>query len=419
MIEVERLGEQKMESKDKRLKYACYTMNVAMSVIGNLSPILFLTFRSMYGISYSLLGLLVLANFVTQLSVDLVFSFFSHRINIGHAVKLTPVLCAVGFLIYGIWPYLFENHVYVGLVIGTVIFSAAGGFVEVLLSPVVAAIPSENPDREISKLHSVYAWGVVAIIVIATLFLRVVGLAHWQWLVFLFTLIPLAAGMLFWKVAIPGEVSGERVSGIARYGKNRELWLCVIAIFLAGASECAMAQWSSGYLEQVFGLPKVWGDVFGVALFAVMMGLGRTLYGKYGKNIGNVLVVGAAGSAVCYLVVSLTGNPTVGLLFCVFNGLCVSMLWPGCVQLGGHRFPGGGVFVYAMMAAGGDLGAALAPQMIGIVTDVVMEAPRALHMEAGAGLTPEQLGMKLGMLVGMLFPAMAIPLYMKIRKKWR
>lgn len=408
-----------MKTSYKRLKYACYTTNVSMSVVGNLSPILFLTFHSMYGISYSLLGLLVLVNFITQLSVDLVFSFFSHKLDLGKAVKLTPVLCGLGLLIYGVWPYVFPEAVYPGLVLGTIIFSASGGFVEVLLSPVVAAIPSPNPDREISRLHSVYAWGVVAVIVVATLFLRAVGLENWQWMVFLFAVIPLTASALFWRTGIPAEIAGERISGISMYGKNRDLWLCVAAIFLAGASEVAMAQWGSGYLEQVFGLEKVWGDLFGVALFAAMMGLGRTLYAKYGKNVQKILVLGAVGSSVCYLMISLSNIPVLGLIACVLNGLCVSMLWPGCVQLGGRRFPAGGVFVYAMMAAGGDLGAALAPQIIGIVTDGVIGNPSAAAWAVDMGLAPEQLGMKLGMLIGMLFPLAAIPLYMKIRRCWK
>ena len=68
-----------MEQGYGRLKVACYTSNVAMSVVANLSPLLFLTIRTQYGISYTLLGLLVLINFCTQLSIDLIFSFFSHN----------------------------------------------------------------------------------------------------------------------------------------------------------------------------------------------------------------------------------------------------------------------------------------------------------------------------------------------------
>jgi hypothetical protein len=123
-----------------------------MAIVGNLSPLLFLTFRSLYGISYSLLGTLVLVNFVTQLTVDLIFSFFSHKFNIGKTVKITPVITVIGLWAFAILPWLFPAHAYLGIVIGTVIFSAACGLCEVLISPTIAAIPAENPEREMSKL---------------------------------------------------------------------------------------------------------------------------------------------------------------------------------------------------------------------------------------------------------------------------
>ena len=160
-----------MQSTYTRTKLACYMVSVSISVTGNISPLLFLTFRSMYGISYSLLGLLVLVNFSTQLIIDLIFSFFSHKFNIEKAVKLTPVLSFIGMLLFALAPFLFAGNVYLGLLFGTVIFSAAGGFAEVLISPVIAAIPSENPDREMSKFHSVYAWGVVFVIIFSTMFI--------------------------------------------------------------------------------------------------------------------------------------------------------------------------------------------------------------------------------------------------------
>ena len=170
----------------KRLKYACYTTNISMSVVANLPPVLFLTFRGLYGISYTQLGLLVLINYVTQLGVDLLFSFFSHRFSISKAVKLTPVLTAAGLLIYALWPMVLPGCAYGGLLLGTVVFSASAGLSEVLISPVVAAIPAENPDHEMSKLHSVYAWGVVGVAIFSTVFLALAGGENWQWLALLF-----------------------------------------------------------------------------------------------------------------------------------------------------------------------------------------------------------------------------------------
>lgn len=397
-----------MLSNEKRVKLGCYATNISMSVVANLSPILFLTFRSLYGISYSLLGTLVLINFCTQLIIDLIFSFFSHKFNIPKTVKLTPVVTVVGLLLFALAPVLFPKNVYVGLVLGTIVFSLSGGLAEVLISPVIAALPSENPEHEMSKLHSVYAWGVVFVIILSTLFLLIFGNTRWQWLAIFFLIIPLTATLLFLPAKLPAMQTPERASGALQYFKSKELWLCVLAIFLGGASECTMGQWCSSYLEQALGIPKVWGDIFGVALFAMMLGLGRSLYGKYGKNIHSVLLLGAIGAAACYLIAALSGVAVLGLLACAFTGFCVSMLWPGSLIVSSERFPTGGVFIYAMMAAGGDFGGSVGPQLVGVVTDAV------------ASVHTEQIGMQCGMLVGAIFPLLAILVYailLKTRNK--
>lgn len=399
-----------------RTKLACYTTNVSMSVVGNLSPILFLTFHNLYDISYSLLGTLVLVNFFTQLTIDLIFSFFSHKFNIPLAVKITPCLTVIGLLIYAVWPYVFPDAVYAGLLLGTVIFSCSGGLAEVLISPVIAAIPAKDPDREMSRLHSVYAWGVVGVILIATLFLLVFGQKNWQILALLFMLVPLSSCILFSGASIPDMGTQEKVSGVLRFLKNKALWLCVAAIFLGGAAECTMAQWASGYLEQALAIPKVWGDICGVALFSVMLGLGRTLYSRIGRRIERVLLLGGIGASVCYLTAALIGIPVIGLLACGFTGFCVSMLWPGSLIVASDRIPDSGVFIYAMMASGGDLGASVGPQLIGIITDAAIASPTLSALAAELSLAPEQLGMKLGMLVGALFPLCSIPVYLHICK---
>ena len=51
----------------KTTKLACYTAYFTMSSVFCVPPILFVTFRESYGISYTLLGTLVLINFFTQL----------------------------------------------------------------------------------------------------------------------------------------------------------------------------------------------------------------------------------------------------------------------------------------------------------------------------------------------------------------
>ena len=390
-----------------------------MSVVANLSPLLFITFHNRYGISYTLLGLLVLINFVTQLLVDLAFSFFSHRFNIKLTVKLTPVIAAVGLLAYSLAPLITPSNVYLGLVIGTLIFSSASGLAEVLISPVIAAIPSDEPDREMSKLHSVYAWGVVFVIIVSTLFLLAFGDEKWQFLPILFTFIPILSTILFLGVKIPDMQTNERVSGAISALKNKSLWLCVAAIFLGGAAEVVMAQWSSGYLEQALGIEKVWGDIFGVAMFGVTLGLGRSLYGKFGKNVTRVLLLGAIGASACYLVAALSSIRVAVLIAIALTGLCVSMMWPGSLVVAQEYFPKGGVFIFAMMAAGGDLGASIGPQLVGIITDSVAGSEALITMAETLMLSSEQLGMKIGMLFGAFFPLIAIFVYLYIHKSMK
>lgn len=405
-----------MKTNYTKLKFACYTTNMSMSVVASLSPVLFTTFYREYGISFSLLGLLVLVNFFTQLTIDLIFSFFSHRFNIPLAIKLTPVITLLGLLIYALFPFLLPEYTYVGLVIGTIVFSASNGLAEVLISPVIAAIPAKDPDREMSKLHSIYAWGVVFVIIFSTLFLSIFGSQSWQILALVLMLIPLSSVLLFVGTDIPEMKTEERVSGVLKFLKNKSLWLCVAAIFFGGAAECTMAQWCSGYLEQAFMIDKVKGDIFGAALFALMLGTGRTLYSKIGKNIAPVLFFGMLGATACYLVAALSGVPFIGLVACALTGFCVSMLWPGSLIVASDRFPAGGVFIYAMMAAGGDLGASVGPQLVGIITDTAIAAFDADTIMQTFGLSPEQFGIKLGMLVGMIFPLIGIFVTARILK---
>ena len=405
-----------MSKKHRRLKFACYSASLSMSVVANLSPLLFLTFRSLYGISYSLLGLLVLINFCTQLLVDLAFSFFSHKFNITASVKMTPILSTVGLLIFAIWPWFFSGSVYVGLLIGTLIFSAAAGFVEVLISPIIAEIPADDPDREMSKLHSVYAWGSVAVVIISTLYIFFIGSENWQWLALAFCIIPISSAILFASADIPKMKTPEKISGAICMFKNKTVWLCVFAIFLGGAAECTMSQWCSGYIEGALGIPKIWGDIFGVALFSLALGLGRTLYSKIGKNIERVLLLGAIGATLCYLVAAMSSVAAVGLFACAFTGFCVSMLWPGSLVVASDKISDGGVFIFALMAAGGDLGASVGPQIVGVITDLVMKNEAALTVAENLSMSVEQLGMKAGMLTGMIFPLLAVFVYVIIYK---
>ena len=397
-----------MNDRYRRLKRGCYLFGVTMAILINLSPVLFLTLRARCGISYTALAALVTVNFVTQLLVDLLFSFRPQYFDIPKVVRYAPLLAAAGLAIYGLWPMLFPGSAYFGLLVGTVIFSASGGLAEVLLSPVIAAIPSPDPDREMSRLHSAYAWGVGPVVLLSTAFLHLFGGENWNYLPLVFTAVPLSAfallaGAEFPEVAVPDTSAGTSVL------RSKTLWLCVAAIFLGGAAENTMSQWGSSYLEAALGIPKLLGDSLGVALFSLTLGTGRTLYTKYGRHIERVLFLGSVGAVVCYVAAAVCPIPAVGLLACAMTGLCTSLLWPGILIAAADRIPGGGVVMYALLAAGGDLGSSVVPQLIGIITDL-----SAAHLPGGAPL-----GMKLGMLLGALCPLCAAVIYRKFLREQR
>lgn len=400
----------------KRIKSACYSMNVSMAVVGNLPPLLFITFHKLYGISYSLLGLLVLINFSTQLLVDLIFTFCSDKFNIEKTVKVTPLITVLGLAVFTVWPTLFASYAYVGLVVGTLIFSASAGLAEVLLNPVITALPSENTEKDLSGLHSSYAWGAVGVVLFGALYLLLFGSLSWQILVAIMTCIPLVSFFLYYGASFPEISTGTDGGFNTSVLKNKQLWLCVIAIFLGGALECTMAQWCSGFTEVALGLPKIYGDIFGVALFSVMLGTGRTLYTKYGRRVERVLLLGVFASFICYLTAVLSNNPIIGLAACAMTGLSASMLWPGSIITVSDRIPTGGVVMFALMAAGGDLGASVGPELVGVVTDAVASSSRMSELAASLGLTGEQLGMKCGLLIGAVFALIAIPIYIVLYK---
>ena len=392
--------------KFKRTKLACYMAYFTMSTIFSLPPLLFVTFHEMYGVSYTLLGTLVLTNFCTQLSVDLIFTLFSRHFNIHKVVKVMPLITSAGLLIYAVIPSLFPEYAYAGLWVGTVVFSVSAGLSEVLLSPVIAAIPSDTPQKDMSMLHSLYAFGFLTIVIISTVFLKLFGTENWMYLTAILALLPISASVLFGLSPMPNMQASENLPKASSGAQKRTLGLalCVGCIFFGSCAENVMGNWISGFLENALHIDKALGDILGMAMFAVMLGLVRIAYAKYGKNILRVLLWGMACAAACYLIVGFTSNAVVALIACVLTGLFTSMLWPGTLIMMEENIPSAGVAAFALMAAGGDLGASLAPQLMGIVVDQVSASTFAVELGISSGLTAEQVGMKAGMLVSALFP---------------
>lgn len=389
----------------KRTKLACYSAYFTMSSIFSLPPLLFVTFNEMYGISWTLLGTLVLINFCTQMGIDLIFTFFSKYFNVKKIVRIMPLITSLGLFVYALVPTLFPDMAYLGLVVGTVIFSVSAGLSEVLLSPTIAALPSDNPQRDMSVLHSLYGVGVFTMILISTLFLGKFDTENWMYLTMFLACLPIISAILFMCSPMPDMDNSHSSNEGAKGTKRRtvSLALCLGCIFFGSCAENAMTNWVSGYMESALKVDKALGDILGMAMFAVLLVIARLLYAKYGKNIMRVLLLGMIGAAVCYITAGLVSNVFVAFIACILTGFCTSMLWPGTLIMMEEKVPNAGVAAFALMASGGDLGASVAPQLMGIVIDGVSASSYAQKFS-----NPEEIGMRAGMLVTAIFPIIGI-----------
>lgn len=400
----------------RQTKRACYFTNLVMASAFSLPPLLFAIFREMYDISYTLLGSLVLISFCTQLGVDLIFSFFSRLFNIHKTFRAMPLLTALGLFIYALIPMCFPQYAYIGLVVGTVIFAVAAGLAEVLTSSAIAAIPGST-ESDMSILHSLYGYGLVSVVIISTLFLQFVGDGYWMYLTFFWAALPVVAAIFMLRVPLPEMSTANQTStAIRTKHRTKSLVLFVCCIFLGSCAENTMSNWISAYAENALQIPKVWGDLLGMTFFAALLALTRSLYAKFGKNILKMLTISMAGAAFCYILAALSPSAAVSLIACAALGICSGMLWPGTLILMEEKLPAAGVAAYALMAAGGDLGASLSPQLFGIIVDRISVTAWADSLGKSMNLSAEQLGFKVGLLIVAAFPILGFVLLRYIKK---
>lgn len=181
----------------------------------------------------------------------------------------------------------------------------------------------------------------------------------------------------------------------------------MVLMLCAGASELAMSQWSSMFAEKGLGVPKVLGDLLGPCLFALFMGAGRTIYGIWGHklNLFHALLLTGTLCIGCYVGAACFTNPAMALFCCAFCGFTISLMWPGVFSNTSAMFPKGGTAMFGILAVCGDIGCSSGPALTGFVSDIFSKFG---ELAASMGLSPDQLGLKAGLLSAVIFPAVLI-----------
>ncbi len=371
----------------KATRSACYFGCIVQAVIVNLAPLMFTVMQDRYDITLEMLGRLVLVNFITQMTVDILTVRYIDKIGYRAGVVTAQVLATLGFVMLAVLPQVMPSP-YVGLVIATIIYAAGGGLLEVLISPILNALPQSGSAAAMSLLHSFFCWGQVGTVIITTALLRLIGTDLWYVLPLIWAILPAFTFFLMLKVPLPETESEEVRTPVGRLFKTPMFIVCLLLMFAAGASESAMSQWSSLFAEQALGLDKVAGDLLGPCAFAVLMGIARTIYGIFGERINlRLTLMGSALLCIgCYLAASLSNNSYLSVIGCAMCGFSIAIMWPGMLSVSAARFPHGGGAMFGMLATLGDIGCAFGPWLCGLVADTT------------------GLGIRVGLLVALVFP---------------
>lgn len=349
---------------------ASYIGYISQAIVNNFAPLLFLTFQKTYGISLDKITLLVTMNFAVQLLVDFLAAGFVDRIGYRRAIVLAHLLCAGGVAGLGILPELTADP-YLGFLGAVLLYAAGGGLIEVMISPIVEACPTERKEAAMSLLHSFYCWGHVLVVVASTVFFRVAGIGNWRILAFIWALVPFFNCFYFARVPIRSMIGEGRGMSMRQLAGSRVFWLFVLLMVCSGASEQAMSQWASAFAESALQVGKTMGDLLGPCLFALLMGTSRAVYARFSRHMPLIPFMAGSGFLCIagYLLAVWSKAPVMALMGCGLCGLSVGILWPGTFSLSCARIPRGGTAMAALLALGGDVGCSLGPTVVGLVSN--------------------------------------------------
>ena len=386
----------------RHTKYACYMSYICSAVVNNFAPLLFVVFQKNYGLGLDELAIIISLNFFVQMIVDFLGAKYVDKIGYRGSLIIALSAVGLGLVSMGTLPMLLSP--YIGLMISVCIYAIGSGLLEVMVSPTVEALPSDAKAASMSLLHSFYCWGSVLVVVVSTLYFRFFGVDNWRILCFIWAVLPCLTIALFTKVPIIPFGKEEDRAPLKKMFSQKVFWLFALIMLSAGAAELAVSQWASLFAETGLGVSKATGDLLGPCLFAVMMGIARALYGKFGERlrVGKALIISGFICIVGYLITVFSPMPVISLLGCGVCGFGVAIMWPGTLSLATENKLSGGTALFGLLAMAGDIGCSSGPALVAAVSE--------RYSILGSDL-------KAGLLCAVLFPIILVTGVMAIRIK--
>lgn len=391
-----------VDKKYKRTIASCSFGYIVESIVCSFLPLLFVYFQTELNVPLSKITLLITINFVVQLLTDLSSALFVDKIGRKVSVILADSLASLGIVSLIVLPKLFGD-VFAGLLVAVIISAIGGGLMEVLISPIVESCPTEHKSKTMSFMHAFFGIGQVVVIVFSTLFFLWFGIEKWWIIAIVWALVPLSNVVMFVFSPVDEPTKEEKSVGhTMTVFKNYRFWIFFIMMVCAGASEVAVSQWASNFAETGLKVDKWLGDLLGPTLFALCMVVSRLVYGKIGDKIDLDLFmkISAALCVASYLLIGLVDAPAAGFVGTSICGFSVGIMWPGTFSKSAKELGGVSTAEYAFLALGGDMGCALGPTLVGLVSAKLDGS------------------LRLGILCGIIFPAiLLILLFFKPKKE--
>ncbi len=359
-----------MKNNCKQTINACFIGYIIQAIVNNFAPLLFVTFQKSYSVELSKITVLITINFVIQLCIDLASAYFIDKIGYRASVLIAHGCSAAGLILLTMLPELLPNA-YAGIVISVIIYAIGGGLLEVLLSPIIEACPTDNKEKAMSLLHSFYCWGHMGVVLLSTAFFAIFGIENWKALALIWAAIPVLNAVFFSRVPIyPLVEEDEKGLTFKQLAANKTFWIMMLMMVCSGASEQSVSQWASAFAEEGLGISKTIGDLAGPTAFAALMGTSRLIYGKFGHkmDINKFMGFSCILCIAAYMCISLVPNSAIGLIGCAVCGFSVGILWPATFSKASAAIKGGGTLLFAMLALAGDLGCSAGPTLAGFVS---------------------------------------------------
>lgn len=350
----------------RRTKYACYLGYASSAIVNNFAPLLYVSFMTDFKLSTTEIGLLIAVNFAVQMLVDFFGARYAEKIGYRKMICSGCLFCASGLLLMGILPYIMPAMT--GIIISIFIYAIGGGIMEVLVSPIVEALPGGNKAATMSMLHSFYAWGQLIVVLLSTAYFVIFGIQNWRWMSIAWALVPIADFILFVKAPINVFAEGEVRLPFRKIFTNKIFIMFMILMLTAGAAELSVAQWVSAYAEKGLNVSKTMGDLLGTSMFALFMGISRIIYGFFGEKLKlkEYMIFCGLLCIAGYLTATLVQNEIIALIGCGIVGFSVGIMWPGTLSIAAKDFPQGGTAIFGILAMAGDIGCMAGPETVAL-----------------------------------------------------